>query len=206
MNNKKPKKFTTVTFRKELIKTMPKYKWTVHRPLSAGFLEAVGIQTVGFNRLSTLSVHRRINKDSTISYEVTSAGFGKGSPWLVDRIKRSTLKQALRSLQEYYSALKSKYCKAEWHLQCGRGVKTGVSDFALSFAVVRGVDDMKAEIDRLIKEKAQIYEKIEFELKPRIYELEERLEPLEEQTYNYATGKDDGSLLTAYVKNALSKI
>ena len=151
MNNKKPKKFTTVTFRKELIKTMPKYKWTVHRPLSAGFLEAVGIQTVGFNRLSTLSVHRRINKDSTISYEVTSAGFGKGSPWLVDRIKRSTLKQALRSLQEYYSALKSKYCKAEWHLQCGRGVKTGVSDFALSFAVVRGVDDMKAEIDRLKK-------------------------------------------------------
>ena len=86
------------------------------------------------------------------------------------------------------------------------GVMYRVEDANFITHAREDIPALLAEIDRLIKEKAQIYEKIEFELKPRIYELEERLEPLEELTYNYATGKDDGSLLTAYVKNALSKI
>ncbi len=52
------KPFTTTDFRKELLAIMPGYKWTVHKTISGQKLEATGIQTSGFNRLSTLSVTR----------------------------------------------------------------------------------------------------------------------------------------------------
>ena len=70
-------------FRKELIKIMPGYKWTVHRPhtLIKRFLSATGIKTSGFNRVSTLNIIRR-EKDDYAEYEIKSAGFGKNASWL----------------------------------------------------------------------------------------------------------------------------
>lgn len=45
-------------FRKELLKIMPGYSWTVHKTSNPERLTATGIQSSGFNRLSTLQVTR----------------------------------------------------------------------------------------------------------------------------------------------------
>lgn len=99
----------TEDFRKELVKIMPGYEWTVHRPFTdlAGYFSATGIQSSGFNRLSTLQVVRREPKGS-VEYEVKSSGFGKKSPWLSDATE-STLLKALRSLQNHYEHMASLY-------------------------------------------------------------------------------------------------
>ena len=58
-------------FRKELIKIMPGYSWTVHRNMFSSkykYLIATGIQISGFNRLSTLQVIKR-EKDGYFEYE-----------------------------------------------------------------------------------------------------------------------------------------
>lgn len=90
-------------FRKELVKIMPKYEWTVHKSSNPEMhLSATGIQSSGFNRLSTLSVVRREKgADGGVWYEVKSAGSGTKPPWLAERGGR-TLAQALRSLQTHY--------------------------------------------------------------------------------------------------------
>jgi len=92
----------TSEFRKELVKIMPGYEWTVHRPYSdvGGYLSATGIQSSGFNRLSTLQVVRR-ERNETVEYEVKSSGFGKNSPWLSEATD-GTLARALRTLQTHY--------------------------------------------------------------------------------------------------------
>ena len=61
-------------FRKELVKIMPGYDWTVHRTKTSGYLEATGTRSSGFNRLSTLSVSRR-EQDGKAKYTAKSAGF-----------------------------------------------------------------------------------------------------------------------------------
>lgn len=96
------KTMNSVDFRKELIKIMPGYKWTVHRPniYIKRFLSATGITTSGFNRLSTLDIIRR-EKNGCVEYEVKSAGFGKNAPWLSE-YESPTLAQALRGLQNHY--------------------------------------------------------------------------------------------------------
>ena len=44
-------------FRAALVKIMPGYNWTIHRvPTGATTIVATGIQSSGFNRLSTLQV------------------------------------------------------------------------------------------------------------------------------------------------------
>ena len=87
---------------------MPGYKWTVHRSdYPEEYISATGIQTSGFNRLSTLHVTKRKN-DLEISYEVKSAGFGKNTPCL-SAFTDGTLARALRGLQNYYENMASKY-------------------------------------------------------------------------------------------------
>jgi hypothetical protein len=118
----------TAEFRKELVKIMPGYAWTVHKtPMiyaldKTGYLKATGIQTSGFNRLSTLQVERR-EKEGAITYEVKSAGFGKRSPWL-STAKDGTLARALRSLQDHYEHMAGKYQHHAHDLRDARKAQT----------------------------------------------------------------------------------
>lgn len=99
-------------FRKELVKIMPGYEWTIHTTprCSVGrYLSATGIQSSGFNRLSTLHVLRRkFGKEDMIEYEVKSSGYGKRTPWL-STATRITLAQALRALQDHYEHMAATY-------------------------------------------------------------------------------------------------
>lgn len=107
-------------FRKELIKIMPGYKWTVHRPISKSdrYLSATGIQTSGFNRLSTLEVTMR-KKDDSVEYDVRSSGFGLKAPWLSE-YQAPTLARALRGLQNHYETVASNYASHAADLRAGR--------------------------------------------------------------------------------------
>ena len=108
-------------FRKELVKAMPGYKWTIHRSqilVSQGVLSATGIQSSGFNRLSTLSVVRR-ERDSTIEYEAKSSGFGKRAPWISSHTD-GTLLRALRGLQDHYTYTGHMYLNAASDLKHAR--------------------------------------------------------------------------------------
>jgi hypothetical protein len=105
-------------FRKELVKLMPGYKWTVHKSTVTGIQHATGVQTSGFNRTSTLEVVKRL-KYSRDWYEVRSSGFGKRSPWLGE-YSEATLARALRGLQSHYQAMAGKYSGHAAALQLGR--------------------------------------------------------------------------------------
>lgn len=112
----------TNEFRAELLKIMPGYNWTVHKPskyLSAGeYLDATGTQSSGFNRLSTLSVIRR-EKDGAVTYEAKSAGYGTRARWLHTH-KDGTLARALRGLQDHYEAVSNTYRSHAASLAKGR--------------------------------------------------------------------------------------
>ena len=107
-------------FRKDLIKIMPGYKWTVHRKSfsDSNYLSATGIQSSGFNRLSTLQVVRR-ERNGSIEYEVKSSGFGKNTRCLSDYTD-VTLARALRGLQDYYERMAARYNRHVWDLKHGR--------------------------------------------------------------------------------------
>lgn len=106
-------------FRKELVKIMPGYAWTAHKSKGhAPYLDATGIQSSGFNRLSTLSVERT-EKDGVVSYTVKSAGFGTRAPWLHTNTD-ATLARALRGLQTHYQMQANTYRSAVAALQKGR--------------------------------------------------------------------------------------
>lgn len=96
-----PKTFGPAEFRKELVKVMPGYDWTVHRQhhLTPHSMEATGTQSSGMNRLSTLRVTR--HDHGIVQYEVKSAGFGLRAPWL-HKCRDASLKSALRGLQQHY--------------------------------------------------------------------------------------------------------
>lgn len=94
-------------FRAELVKIMPGYSWTVHKASSPGLLKATGIQSSGFNRLSTLRVIRTAVNDKP-RYEVKSAGFGTRAAFLFTNID-GTLARALRGLQEHYEREAARY-------------------------------------------------------------------------------------------------
>lgn len=113
----------TTEFRKEVCKIMPGYRWTVHNQLldkDGKYLSATGIQSSGFNRLSTLKVVRT-DRNGTIKYEVMYAGYGKKSPWL-SSTKDGTLARALRGLQEHFEAMARTYTGAANDLQTARKV------------------------------------------------------------------------------------
>ncbi len=115
----------TADFRKELTKIMPGYNWTVHTPdkrLDAitghELMQATGIQSSGFNRLSTLQVSRR-EKAGIVEYEARSAGHGTKSPWMHSN-KDGTLARALRGLQQHYEMTANTYRSLAAALQKGR--------------------------------------------------------------------------------------
>lgn len=106
-------------FRESLVKVMPGYSWTVHRTLKGfTFLEATGIQSSGFNRLSTLSVIYR-EKNGVASYEAKSAGYGTRAKWLHTHTDR-TLARALRGLQDHYEGVSNTYRSHAASLAKGR--------------------------------------------------------------------------------------
>ena len=115
-------------FRDELTKIMPGFGWTVHNESKISkylrekdrneYIRATGIQSSGFNRLSTLQVERRVKNDQT-EYEVKSSGFGLKAPWLAT-VKDGTLARALRRLQEHYEHTASNYGSHANDLKIGR--------------------------------------------------------------------------------------
>jgi hypothetical protein len=119
-------KTPTSKFREELNKIMPGYIWTVHKPgrftAPEVYLKATGIQSSGFNRLSTLQVERRVKNDQT-EYEVKSSGFGMKAPWLAT-VTDGTLARALRRLQEHYEHNAATYGSHARDLRDARQAKT----------------------------------------------------------------------------------
>ncbi len=105
-------------FRKELVKIMPGYNWTVHQSKVPGYLSATGTQSRGFNRLSTLSIIRR-EQEGTVRYEAKSAGYGLRAPCLHSTEGRS-LARALRGLQDHYEYMADLYMAHAEHLKIGR--------------------------------------------------------------------------------------
>lgn len=111
-------------FRKELLKIMPGYNWTVHKSDTESYIDATGIKTAGFNRLSTLHVARRENIGRTVGirYEVKSSGFGLRSPWL-STAEDGTLARALRKLQTHYEETSRNYGAHGRDLESARKIK-----------------------------------------------------------------------------------
>jgi len=115
---------TAEKFRKELQNIMPGYKWTIRRgsriyrcPEITSF-GATGIQSAGFNRISTLEVIYR-KKDGKVEYEVKSSGFGVKAPW-GHECTRETLARALRGLQDHYENQSCHYGRLASDLEAGR--------------------------------------------------------------------------------------
>lgn len=109
-------------FRDELTKIMPGYSWTVQRhSKDAVRITATGIQSSGFNRLSTLQVVRS-ELGGVVSYTVKSAGYGTRAKWLHEN-KDGTLARALRGLQEHYQRLENEYGSHARSLKAGRIAK-----------------------------------------------------------------------------------
>lgn len=117
---------TPKEFRAELVKIMPGYSWTVHKPLSERTLKATGIQSSGFNRLSTLIVQRIDDYGGCGQpwYKVASAGFGRRAPLLCTHSGR-TLARALRGLQQLYEAKAAIYSRHAADLQSARQKPAG---------------------------------------------------------------------------------
>lgn len=106
-------------FRAELLKIMPGYNWTVHRSTNDSVLTATGIQSSGFNRLSTLQVKRIAVGAMTPKYEAKSAGYGTRARWLHTHTD-GTLARALRGLQDHYEAVSNTYRSHAASLAKGR--------------------------------------------------------------------------------------
>jgi len=119
----KEDKSPVTKFRRELNRIMPGYTWTIRRTKSfdtsdSKYLEAEGIRSAGFNRLSTLRVIRR-ERAGVIEYEVASSGFGKKARWLATH-SGATLASALRGLQTRYEDTAYIYSKHARDLEAGR--------------------------------------------------------------------------------------
>lgn len=120
----------TADFRKELVKVMPGYNWTVHHSRTGGrVLLATGTQSSGSNRLSTLQVDRRDNyaAGGKPRYEVKSAGYGKRAKWL-HTANGETLARALRNLQDHYESMAAKYSSHASDLKAGRAQPSAGGD------------------------------------------------------------------------------
>jgi hypothetical protein len=109
-------------FRKELLKIMPGYSWTVHKTSSPERLTATGTQSSGFNRLSTLQV-TRTEKGASPWYSVRSAAHGTKSPWAAE-VGNVTLARALRDLQTLYQRKSANFRALAQSLEAGRAPAT----------------------------------------------------------------------------------
>lgn len=112
------KTMSATDFRKELMKIMPGYNWTISQIRPAGYLSATGTQSSGFNRLSTLSVIRR-EQEGAVRYEAKSAGFGLRAKWL-HVFEGGSLASALRGLQDYYKRMSDEHRAHAEALKVGR--------------------------------------------------------------------------------------
>lgn len=106
-------------FRKDLLKIMPGYNWTVHKTDNPLRITATGIQSSGFNRLSTVQVTRIEGDSWGLSYVVKSASHGTKAPWISENRDR-TLARAFRGLQDHYECKANTYRKLAASLQAGR--------------------------------------------------------------------------------------
>lgn len=82
--------------REKLTSLLPGYKWTVHKSEPGDWQEATGIQSAGFNRLSTIGV---TVKESGQWYEMKVAGHGTHAKWSAAGCGK-TLAKAARMMQE----------------------------------------------------------------------------------------------------------
>ena len=122
----------TKEFRQEIVKIMPGYNWAVKKPYrlktetAPGFahMEAVGTQSRGFNRMSTLQIKRRVGDNGDIEYEANVAGYGTRGPWTGTR-KGKTLARTLRGLQEYCEAKLAEYAACVNAMEGARAKKGG---------------------------------------------------------------------------------
>jgi hypothetical protein len=140
---KKNKEFTKKDFRNELLKIMPGYKWTVRRQLfdDGKYMEAIGIQSSGFNRTSTLLVIRRQKDDSHVEYEVKSSGTGTRTPWSGTNTDY-TLARALRGLQSGYEYKAMMLRGDAMDLQAGRNKDKTLRDATPNmYAVMQEIDE-----------------------------------------------------------------
>ena len=115
----------TKEFRAALIKAMPGYNWTVHKSTDQKpeqHFHATGIQTSGFNRLSTISVERISDHDGD-EYHAKSSGFGLKAPWLGSG-HGNTLAQALRNLQNFYEKSAANFASHAKSLETARTQKS----------------------------------------------------------------------------------
>jgi alpha-D-ribose 1-methylphosphonate 5-triphosphate synthase subunit PhnG len=113
------KPFTAADFRAELIKIMPGYNWTIHRASKdAARLIATGIQSSGFNRISTLRV-TRTTEQGLSWYRAKSAGYGSRALF-GEEVGDRTLARALRGLQDHYEAKANGFRSLAARLQDGR--------------------------------------------------------------------------------------
>jgi len=118
----------TKEFRDELTKIMPGYKWTVKTPYrfktdtargQFAYLCAIGIQSAGFNRTSTLQVERRIMENGDIEYETSIADYGTRGPWVATG-KENTLARALRYVQDRCETMERLYRACAFSMQSAR--------------------------------------------------------------------------------------
>jgi len=123
----------TNEFRAEVEKIMPGYVWTIQRPYREkgspdhSFLRATGIQSAGFNRMSTLEVERRVEDNGLPMYEVSIAGYGTKGSW-VETTKGLTLARALRSLQTQCEGMTYLYASCVGAMKTGRGTGKAVAE------------------------------------------------------------------------------
>lgn len=110
-------------FRAELTKIMPGYKWTVHNTTNDAVLKATGIQSSGFNRLSTLQVKRLAVGEMKPVYEVKSAGYGTRAKWLHTNTD-GTLARSLRGLQDHYEMVSNTYRSHAESMKKGRTISS----------------------------------------------------------------------------------
>jgi hypothetical protein len=112
-------KFSANDFRAELMKIMPGFNWTVHRASKSDvIITATGIQSSGFNRLSTLRVDRDIRPSRTW-YTAKIAGYGTRTPFSNEGCG-ATLARALRSLQKQCQSKATNYQVLVSKIESGR--------------------------------------------------------------------------------------
>ena len=110
--------YTAADFRNELKKLLPGYNWTVHKGTSSEF-QASGIQSAGFNRLSTIEVNRF---KTTAWYKTFGYGYGTRVNSL-GTSSGATLAQAIRSLQEGLENMGSKLLGLAGSIEAARKTK-----------------------------------------------------------------------------------
>ena len=118
----------TSEFRNELTKIMPGYKWVIAKPYrfktdtdpGIARMTATGIQSAGYNRVSTIRAKRDDGgSGGTVEYTVSIADYGARSPWL-ETVKAPTLARALRCLQDRCESMAGMYAACVRKMQAGR--------------------------------------------------------------------------------------